>query len=270
MNIHRWSVAGLLTITLLTPGLAACDPIGGKTASSSGSTAPAVPDDPKQALLASTEEITKGNFRYLMRTDGGTVEGVVHLPSRSARLTVKSADSTNSTSMNMDIIHIDPESWVKLDVKGMDAVPGVDKLKSDKYLHLDQSKIEGLDGLRFDFSNVDPAGSPLLTESIVNVQKTGEGAYSGTIDLTKASNAALADDDALKALGVKAQSLPFEAKVDPQGRLTDLTIQVPAVGENKAHDLQITYSDYGAATPPEKPAPAETEEAPDALYEFFG
>lgn len=73
----------------------------------------------------------------------------------------------------------------------------------------------------------------------------------------------------VKDLGTTATKLPFEAKVDPQGRLTRLTIKVPAVGATPAQDLQVSYSDYGAATAPKAPPASEVVEAPAKLYELL-
>jgi hypothetical protein len=270
VKIRRWSIVGLVAASLLTSGVSACK-VPGTGPNAAKSETPAVPNDPKQALLASTKEISNGNFRYNMIADGSTGGGVVHMPSKSAQLKLSFASPGSSFSMDMDFVYIEPESWVKLKFNGTDLskVPGLNQLNSGKYMHLDQTRTKDIKDLRFDFSNVDPAGSELLTKSVVDVKKTGEGSYAGTIDLSKAGEAAMIDKELVTALGVQANSLPFEAKLDPQGRLNQFTVQVPATSKSKAHELTVTYSDYGAATQPAKPLASDTVEAPPQVYDLF-
>ena len=269
VKIRRWGLAGLVATSLLLPALAACK-TDGTDPGAVEVAAPAIPADAKEALLASTKEIGEGNFRFAMTGADLTGEGSVHLASRSAQMTMKAGDADLGLSMNMELIYIEPDSWVKVDISGAEGVRGMEKLNTDKYQHLDQSKIEGSKDLSFSFDDVDPAGSELLTKAIVDVQKTGEGAYSGTIDLSKATDAGMVDKESVKALGAEASKLPFEAKLDEQGRLSSLTIEMPAAGESKAHELTVTYSGYGAASPAKKPAASDVVEAPAETYEMFG
>ena len=269
MKIRRWSIAGLVAASLLLPGLAACKI--GTEPSAAGSESPAVPNEAKQALLASTQEISKGNFRFTLTGAGSNASGVVHMPTRSAQITMKLGNESSGFAMDMDLVYIEPESWVKIKVNGTDVknVAGVEQLDSGKYLHLDKSRIKDIKDLQFDFQNVDPAGSKLLTEAVVDVKKTGDNVYTGTIDVSKATEAGMLDAAAIQALGTQANALPFEARLDSQGRLSQLTIQVPATGNTKAQELKVTYSDYGAATAPTKPAPSEVQEAPAQVYDLF-
>ena len=86
MKIRRWSF-GLLAGTLLVPALTACNSgTDEPAAANSPSAAAAVPADPKEALLASTKEIEKGNFTFTLAGDGVTGQGLVHKPSNSARI----------------------------------------------------------------------------------------------------------------------------------------------------------------------------------------
>ncbi|MFC7548227.1 hypothetical protein [Plantactinospora sp. GCM10030261] len=277
MNIRRWSIVGV-TAVVLVPGLAACqqaDP--DSTAGASGSPSPSASASPstagdvKQALLDSTREIGDGNFRFTLAAGATTGSGVVHKPSRSAQLTMTLGQADADLAMGLDLIYVDPESWVKVKLSGpaATAAPGLDRFASDKYLHVDPARAQNIKDLRFDFNQVDPAGSEALTKAVVDVKSEGSGRYTGTIDLTKATEGAMADKRLVTALGSQASSLPFEAAVDEQGRLSKLTIQVPATQQTKAQDLTVSYSDYGSATPPQKPAASETQEAPPELYGLF-
>jgi len=257
----------VLAATLLVPGLTACksdtsEPAGG------GSSAAAVPADPKEALLASTKEIEKGNFTFTLAGDGLSGKGLVHKPSNSAQFSMK-FDDGSGMSMGMDLIYIEPDSWVMLDLGELGAmIPGAEKWKG-KYQHLDQSKVKGAGELSRYMEEVDPAGSAKLTKSITEVQKTAEGSYTGKLDASAASDSATLDADMVKALGAQAKALPFTAKLDAQGRLIELVISVPAAGETKAHDIKIAYADYGNATAAQKPAADKVVEASDEIYEMF-
>lgn len=279
MTVRRLR-AGLVAAALFAPGLTACTADGTPQAGSSATptatasgpvTASGAPGDAKQALLDSTREISNGNFRFTMSGGGSTAEGQVHEPSQSAQMKVALGRPTDDLSMTLDLIHIKPDSWVKLDLGGRTAssVPGVQKLNLGKYQHLDQSRIQGNRNLGFDFDQVDPAGSAVLTQGITEVRQTGEGAYAGTLDVSKAADAGSVDPAVITALGPQARSVPFTAKLDPQGRLSELVVQIPAAGQSTAQEVRITYSDYGNATPAQQPPADQVVEAPAEFYNLF-
>lgn len=264
MQIRQRGLVALAAAVLLLPGLAAC----GGTGESSAQEENAVNADPKLALLAGTKEIDKGNFRFTMSGDSISADGSVHAESRSAQMKLTASEEAEDFSLTMDLIYIEPESWVKLEFTGLENLPGAESFNSGKYQHLDRSKIKDIEDLQFNFDEVDPAGSALITNAIVDAEKTAEGEYTGTVDLTKATDAGLTDEETVKALGVEASKLPFTAKLDGQGRLTELTVKLPAAGETAAHELKVTY-EYGAGTPAQKPPADEVVEATDETYEMF-
>lgn len=279
MTIRRFSAAAFAA-ALLIPGLAACDDKGtgaaGASASptASGGIAPSgTPntDDAKQALLNSTNAIRDGNFRFTMSGAGSTAEGQVHQPSQSAELRMTIGDPSSDLMMKLDLIHYRPDSWVKLELggKAADSVPAVRQLNLGKYQHLDQSRIKGNRALGFDFDKLDPAGSAVLTQGVTEVHQTGDGTYAGTLDVSKAAEAGSLDPALITALGAQAQSVPFTARVDAQGRLSELVMRVPAAGQNAAQEITITYADYGNATPARKPPADQVVEAPPELYNLF-
>ncbi|MCI4064280.1 hypothetical protein MRQ36_17430 [Micromonospora sp. R77] len=285
MTIRRFSAAAFAA-ALLTPGLAACNSTGtgtgaaGTTSASptvSGSIAPsgATPGagDPaaKQALLDSTNEIKNGNFRFTMSGVGSSAEGQVHEPSQSAEMKMTIGDQSSDLMLKLDVIHFKPDSWVKLEVGGKTAssVPAIQKINTGKYQHLDQTRIKGNRALGFDFDTFDPAGSAVITQGITEVRKTGDGTYAGTVDVSKAAQAGSVDPTLITALGAQAQQVPFTAKVDPQGRLSELVLQVPAAGQSAAQEIKMTYSDYGSATAAQKPPADQVVEAPPELYNLF-
>ncbi|MGY0003584.1 hypothetical protein [Micromonospora sp. I033] len=278
MKIRRFS-ATAFAAALLIPGLAACNDNGtagtgaSATPAASGSIAPSgTPGgDAKQALLDSTNAIRDGNFRFTMAGAGSTAEGQVHEPSQSAEMRMTIGDPSSDLMMKLDLIHYKPDSWVKLELGGKAAasVPGLKNLNLGKYQHLDQTRIQGNRALGFDFDQVDPAGSAVLTQGITEVRQTGDGAYAGTVDVSKAAEAGSLDPAVITALGAQAQSVPFTAKVDPQGRLSELVLQIPAAGQSAAQDVKITYTDYGNAAAAQKPPADQVVEAPAEFYNLF-
>ncbi|MEV4479316.1 hypothetical protein [Micromonospora coxensis] len=269
MNIRRWS-AGVLAAALFVPGLTACK--SDSSDSAAPAAAPATSADPKQALLDSTKEISKGNFTFTMSGAGEfDGSGTVHTPSKSAELKMVSGQtSADDVAMTMHLVFIDTDSWVKLEIGGemADAIPAFKAMKG-KYQHIDRSKVKGADELEFDFSDVDPAGSDALVKAVTDVKRTGEGTYAGTLDATKVTDSDVMDAETVKGLGDKAGALPFTATLDAQGRLTEFTVQMPAVGDTAAHAMTVKYADYGTATAVQKPPAKQVVEASDQVYEMF-
>ncbi len=81
------------------------------------------------------------------------------------------------------------------------------------------------------------------------------------MDLTQAKDASLVDELVLKALGEKAKSIPLTATLDPQGRLTQFALDIPAAGADKAHRIEVRYTNYGKVAAASPPPAADTVEA---------
>ena len=231
----------------------------------------AIPADPKQALAGSVAEIGKGNFTFTMENVDSTTTGAVHAPSKSGAMETKPKPGADPFAMSFIIIG--SERWIKMDL-GPELNQAM-KLSADKWQHVDPKKITDpgeLKELSIDFSNptsLDPAGAGAIFKALVTAERQSEGKYAGTVDLTQVKDAGAVDEELVTALGEKAKAVPFTASLDAQGRLTQLTLDMPAAGEVAAHKIVISYADYGAAAQPKQPAASEVVELPDQTYEMF-
>jgi len=163
------------------------------------------------------------------------------------------------------------EIEVKTLIVGQDLylqVPGI--TKGSTWTHVDVSRLpEGANvGLRP--GQIDPANTSQLLTSTTDVQQVDSRSYKGTLDLTKAAGVAGVDQASIKTWGDQAQDVPFTAGLDEQGRLSALTIQLPAVNGQQSQPLEILYTDYGTKVDAKKPAASEITEAPDSLYSSLG
>ncbi|WP_434742889.1 hypothetical protein [Micromonospora sp. SH-82] len=274
MKLRRWS-ASLLTAALFVPALTACgsgDPTtpGAEAATTAG---PAIPADPREALLASTKELQQGDYTFTVASDGPTSgSGTLNLPAASAeiRVTIRGPEAEDLT-IAAHHTHIDGEQWIKVDVKGalLDYFRDL-KAMNGKYQKVDPARAEGVEGLTFDRAeDYDPAGGEELVKAASDIEKAGEGRYTGTVDLTKATDAGAIDEEFVKELGGKAAAVPFTATLDPQGRLTELVLTMPAAGGFPAHDVAVKYADYGAAPEVKKPPADKVVKAADRVYTLF-
>lgn len=272
MKNPSWTTVGVAVVVApLALALAGCGSSDGKDDGDSRAdkqSASSVPADPKQALAASVQELTNGNFRFAGRDDSVVANGVVHKSSQSAEMSMQLTD--DGVSMNLNYRVVGPDCWVKVTTPDADLAAAM-KLPAGKWLHMQNSKLKDAE-MAIDFGNAtsfDPGDSVEIVKSVVTAQRTGDGKYTGTTDLSQLADGDLIDDDTVTALAAKAKELPFTAVLDAEGRLTSLTVQIPAAGDIKAHAVEMTYSDYGKAAAPQQPAAGEIVEATAEQYEFF-
>jgi hypothetical protein len=256
----------LLTIALaLVAGVATsgCDP-----ASTTSQRATASPATPKDQLLAAVPDGSQGTFRYTFADAETQGSGVVDPAGKKVQHTVVYKDPALGFTLTMTFLVIDQDSWMKVTFGHTENVTGLPKLPK-KWMHLDRSKIKDLNELTLDFTDPDPVGTASLFESTVEVQQAGTGEYRGIMDLTRATGAELVDKETVTALGDKAKAIPFRATVDGAGRLTLVSLDVPAAGKTKAATYRVAFADYGSAPPVKQPAAGDVQEAPPAAYDLI-
>jgi hypothetical protein len=253
MNTLRGSItsaalAGLLGFALTGCGTSTDGDTAGGAATTAATTAPA---DPKAALIASLAALKTGNYALTVDSPETKVTGSVHVPSKSGAL--KMDVTSEGSSFTMELVGAAPDRWVR--ISSTDA--SIQQLLGSDgktWSHIDTSKITKGGGLDIDVTNADLLGVEPLLQGVTAVKGDGR-TITGTIDATKidAENGFL-DDEAIKAMGAAASSLPFTATLDDQGRLSKLVIDAPKAGDTPAGKWTYTISGYGEQKAQTKPA----------------
>lgn len=255
MNIGKGAVIGaaLLASLAFVAGCKGSEPTpsGGTNTTT---TAPAKPAS--EELTDAIKKLNSTSYSYSMKFGPGEMTGAVDPAKKAVKMALRIAEAGQSFSM--DIMLVGTDMYMKLD--GM-PLPG---LTPGKYLHLDATKVKSLTKLGVEDLS-DPTQSAKLTQSLIDVERTGTGTFKGTIDMTKVEQ----EDEDIAALGDKAKAVPFEATVDSEGRVSSMTIALPAGASTPAMDIEMKYFDFGSATTIAKPAASEVVEADAAMYEMF-
>jgi hypothetical protein len=231
----------MAAVALAVSGCSADDAAApGSTVGTPAPSASSAAADPAAASALGTAAATLGNTSFKVSLTAGSgvkVVGTIDAPNGRG-----TADLT-ATGSNTDLA-------VQTRLDGQDLyvqVPGI--TKAGTWTRIDVSRLpEGANvGLRP--GQIDPANTAQLLGSTTDVRQTGSRSYAGTLDLTKVA-------------GVTG--------LDEQGRLSELTIQLPAVNGQPAQPLEVLYTDYGIAVGDLTPDPATVVEAPANLYTTLG
>lgn len=260
---RRLAGTGLGLLAAATFGVAGCtaDTPPAAPGPSTGPSASAAAADPAAAaaLGAAAAKLSTTSVKVTLTSGTAlTVTSLADAPNgvgtSTARYTGGGADIT------VEALLVDRDLWVK--------VPGV--TAAGKWMHVDVARLpEGANvGLRP--GQIDPANTAELLTSTTDVRQTGPRTYAGTLDLTDAVGIAGIDKVTIDGYGPAASAVPFRAGLDEQGRLAELTLDLPAVNGQRAAPLEILYTDYGTTVVAQKPAAADVTEAPENLYTTLG
>lgn len=258
---------GVLTAVALA--LAGCTSDGGTAnPGTSGSAAPATSApastsaaDPAATAALGTAAATLGTSSFKVTMTSGPalrVTGLLDAP--NSKGTAELVATGTNTEITVKSLLVGQDLYVQ--------VPGV--TKANTWTHLDIARLpEGADvGLRP--GQIDPANTAQLLSSTTDVQTVDSRSYKGTLDLTKVAGITGIDKVTVDSYGASAQNVPFTAGLDDQGRLSALTIQLPAVNGTPTKPLEVLYTDYGIAVIAVAPPAAEVVEAPENLYTTLG
>ncbi len=263
MNSRRLAVGGLAVLASATLALAGCNVSSSGTgggASASASAPSPTPASPKEVLQASVKQLTLTTYKYTTTSAGLNGQGAADPVGKKVSLSLSGVQS--GLQLKLDFLLIGTDLYAKMDIGGKNATVGI----PTKWMHLDQAKVSKDASLGFDPSAGDPTETAGIFAGLVDAQRVDATHYTATFDLTKATGSSVSADT-VKKLGDKAKSVPGTVTLDEQGRLTSLTIDLSPVDPNLS--IKNTFSDYGSPVSLSAPAPADTVEAPDAVYKIF-
>jgi hypothetical protein len=251
---RRMAALGVGFVAALTLGLAGC---GGDDGDGGGPGGTEPTKDPAVELRESVDKLNQTSAKVTMTAGPLTGSGVVDAPNKQGNVKLKV--SAGGQTINVETLAVGGDMWLK-----MTGVPNV----PDKWLHIDPSKVSPDAGLGINAGELDLVGGDKLFQGIATVERTGEGQYKGTLDLTKATGSSFADEETLKQLGDRAKAVPFEAALDDEGRLTKFMMDLGQVA-GQTLKLDAAYSDFGTDVNLEAPPAAEVIEAPEEIYQLL-
>lgn len=220
------------------------------SAPGAAATGTAAPADPLAELTAAALKLNEQSVRVTVSSTALNGGGLMDPRSKAMDMSLEF-----SGSMTMHMIVVGDDAYLKLG-----GLPGAPK----RWLHLDATRL-GPDSQLSLMPDGDPGRARKLISGVAEVRKTGPHHFAGTLDPRKARP----NDPGLRQLGEKAQSIPFTARTDEQGRLVELVLEMSGQ-QPSAGKLITRYTDFGVPLQLTKPAAADTEEAPEALIKAFG
>ncbi|MEV4664761.1 hypothetical protein AB0J85_22780 [Micromonospora echinofusca] len=257
MNTRRLATTGVALVAALALGLTGCGtgtdadaPAGDGGATTGAAAASSAPADARAELGAAAQKLNQQSVKMKLTSPVINGSGVMDPATKTGDMTLKmGAEGT------FRILMLGNDVYLK--VTGMQGMP-------KKWMHMDATKL-GKSGQLNLMPDGDPGGAKQMVQSVVDVEKTAPGSYSGVLDYTRTKP----DDKAIQALGDKAKAVPFTARVDDQGRLVEFAIDTQVLHESLG-TMITTYSDFGAPVSVKKPAASDTQEAPQELIESMG
>ncbi|SCL66307.1 hypothetical protein GA0070606_4298 [Micromonospora citrea] len=256
MNTRRLATTGVAIVAALSLGLSGCGtktdadtPAGNGGANPAPATSSA-PADASAELSAAALKLNEQSVRMKLKSSVIDGDGVMDPATKTGDMTMKmGAQGT------FRVLMLGDDAYLK--ITGVTGMP-------KKWLHMDATKLGRSGNLNL-MPEGDPGGAKQMIDSVVDVKRTGEGKFAGTLDYTRTKS----EDKAIQALGEKAKAVPFTARVDDQGRLVEFAIDTSVLHESLGM-MTTTYSDFGAPVSVKKPAASDTQEAPEELIKAMG
>lgn len=223
-------------------GLTGCNPAASPTGAGQSK-----PVDPSAELAAAVSKLTTESMRVeTAMATGLNGKGVVDETGDQMQMTLSITTPGSAEGTTVDMRKVGTDVYLKFDGSLGQAMGG----KSGKWLHIDSASVPA--GSPFSPESNDPKSVTKLLASAAKVERTGERAWKGELDMTKSPTMT---EQAKKSLGVKATGVPFTAKADAEGRLAEIVIDVETIAKG-AGQMTTTYSDFGLEVSVEKPAGA--------------
>jgi hypothetical protein len=240
--VRRWMLVGLLALA------AGCD--------SGGDVSPEPPAGDVLAQVRAAAAKTAGAPAHVTLT-APNVEVVGDTDSAGKALTLAVTTRADGETTESKVRVVGEDAWMTI---AKSALPNLDPKKFIRFPASQFAKAS-LVHLGDPF---DPAGLKGLSAAMTDATRTGEGAYTGKLNLTEApagvSRGLLpATTEQLQGNGGGSQSVPYEASVDAQGYLTSLTVMLSTYAST------AKFSDFGKPVKIGRPSAAEVTEVPEGV-----
>jgi hypothetical protein len=261
MRNRRLAIAGLALVAAL--GLTGCGPTEDKAkagtgapAAGSAAAADAGQADAKAELAAAAQKLGEESMKIDMDMAGTlSMTGVADPKSGTAKMSMEVGSLADDAKI--DVRKVGNDLYLKFG-GSLAKLLGSDTTKPWK--RVDVAKLA--EGSSFNIMpKDDPAGTKAMLAAMTKVERVGDHGFKGTLDLTKTPKY---NKETLKALGTKATDVPFTATTDDQGRLTELTLDLTAMGAG-AGKIKTTYTDFGTPVSVEAPPASQVGELPSEL-----
>lgn len=263
MSNRRLAIAGLALVAAL--GLTGCGPDEDKAATTGGGKGTGVAaqqaagkQDPAADLAAAAQKLGEQSMKIDMNMAGAmSMNGVADPKSGNVKMSMEMGALGDGTAIEMR--KLGDDLYMKFGGSIGSMLGGGDKTKP--WMHIDASKLS--EGSSFNvMPKDDPAGTKAMISAMTQVERVGDTGFKGTLDLTKSPR--YNKNKSLEALGAKATKVPFTAKKDGEGRLTELTLDMSSLGAG-AGKVETKYSDFGTPVSVEAPPASQVQEAPSQL-----
>ncbi len=227
------------------------------------------PPTPADTLTKGVPTRSAEVFRYAIKGGTQPMSGIVDPAHKTMTTEISEKIPEGGFTLSMKFLAVGDDTWTKISFGDAPARLGLPKLP-DKWMKLDPAKLddEAADDLTY-AGQTDPGFVSTLIKAAAGLTESSPGHFTGTVDLTKATEAEIVDSKTLTALGAKATTTPFEAVLDARGRISTATVKIPAAGKVKAATYQVTYDEYGSAPAPQAPAASAQVAAPKAVYDLL-
>jgi hypothetical protein len=244
MRIRRLTIAGVALVAAI--GVAGCGPANDK-ASPAATVATSKPADAAAALAAAGTKASAQSLRVTMTMGGGiSMSGVTDPKTKKSDMTMKLGALGGDARM----LRVGDDMYMKFSNSAIKQLTG-----GKAWLHMN------LTTAGLPLGTTDPLQAAKALESAASVQRVGDSGFKGTLDMSKV----LAQSGQKAPASAPAvKDVPFTAKVDDQGRLVEMTMDMSGYSAQLG-TMKATYSDFGTPVSVTAPAKSQVAEMPAQL-----
>jgi hypothetical protein len=266
MKTARGTALGAALLATAALALSACGPNNSADATGGkASPSPSPSAEPKEQLSNALKALNSTSEKITLSTAGKQVgTGSVDVPNKSADVTFQL--TAEGVSIKMEILAVAADEYYKTDFGK--TINRQLKVDPTKWYKIDPAKVTDKSSLIIDPSTDanDPLGLESALSALSDVKSTDGRTFTGTIDMTAASDSALSGvmTDDVSTFGDKAKAVPFTATVNDKGQLISFKTDGTGISDQLTEDIE--FSDFGTA---KVTAPTSSVAAPSSLYQMI-